>query len=72
MLPILLLCQSKSSFDIVPQTSYPHIQSPMSSPVQARGDWGAFGNKNYQVITSEVATRNAEHEEMGGTSISSR
>ncbi|RLN21923.1 uncharacterized protein C2845_PM07G04180 [Panicum miliaceum] len=63
---------SKSSLDIVHQTTYPHVQSPMSSPVQARGDWGAFGNKNHQVIPSEVPTRNAEHDDMGGNSLSSR
>ncbi|KAF8723972.1 hypothetical protein HU200_020975 [Digitaria exilis] len=67
----VLVTTSKSSLDIVPQTAYPHVQSPMSSPAQARGAWGAFSSKNYQVITSEVPTRNAEHE-MGGTSISSR
>lgn len=67
-----LLSQSKSSLDIVPQTVYPHVQSPMSSPVQARGNWGAFGNKNHQDIPSEVPTRNAGHDEMGGTSVSSR
>jgi hypothetical protein len=67
-----LLSQSKSSFDIVPQTVYPHVQSPMPSPVQARGDWGAFGNKNRQDISNEVPTRNAGHEDMGGTSLSSK
>jgi len=44
----------------------------MSSPVQARGGWGAFGNKNHQVNPSEVPTRNAEHDDMGGNSLSSR
>ncbi|TKW12995.1 hypothetical protein SEVIR_5G071300v4 [Setaria viridis] len=63
---------SKSSFDIVPQTPYPHVQSPMSSPVQARSDWGAFGNKNHHVTPSEVPTRNAEQDDMGGNSLSSR
>ncbi|KAK8452185.1 hypothetical protein SEVIR_5G071300v4 [Setaria viridis] len=64
--------KSKSSFDIVPQTPYPHVQSPMSSPVQARSDWGAFGNKNHHVTPSEVPTRNAEQDDMGGNSLSSR
>ncbi|GJN37717.1 hypothetical protein PR202_gb26698 [Eleusine coracana subsp. coracana] len=41
---------SKSSLDIVPQTAYPQVQSPMSSPVQARGEWGVLGNKNHQFI----------------------
>ncbi|XP_062191403.1 uncharacterized protein LOC133895251 isoform X2 [Phragmites australis] len=63
---------TKSSLDIVPQTAYTHIQSPMSSPVQARGDWGVFGNKNCQVIPSEVPRRNAEYNDMGKTSLSSR
>ncbi|OQU86519.1 hypothetical protein SORBI_3003G102400 [Sorghum bicolor] len=63
---------SKHSLDIVPQTVYPHIQSPMSSPVQARGDWGAFSNKNRQDISNEVPTRSAGHDDMGGTSLSSR
>lgn len=67
-----LLSQGKNSFDIVPPTIYPHVQSPMSSPVQARGDWGAFGNKNCQDISNEVPTRNAGHDDMGGTSLSSR
>ncbi|CAL4977323.1 unnamed protein product [Urochloa decumbens] len=62
----------KSSLDIVPQTSYPHVQSPMSSPVQARGDWGAFANKNHRVTPNEVPTRNVEHDDMGGNSLSSR
>ncbi|CAL4957652.1 unnamed protein product [Urochloa decumbens] len=62
----------KSSLDIVPQTSYPHVQSPMSSPVQARGDWGAFANKNHHVTPNEVPTRNVEHDDMGGNSLSSR
>ncbi|PUZ57659.1 hypothetical protein GQ55_5G447600 [Panicum hallii var. hallii] len=64
--------KSKSSLDIVHQTAYPHVQSPMSSPVQARGDWGAFSNRNHQIIPSEVPTRNAEHDDMGGNSLSSR
>ncbi|XP_066305953.1 uncharacterized protein [Miscanthus floridulus] len=67
-----LVATSKSSFGVVPQTVYPHVQSPMSSPVQARGDWGAFGNKNHQDISNEVPTRNAGHDDMGGTSLSSR
>lgn len=69
-----LVTTSKSSLDIVPQTTYPHVQSPMSSssPVQGTGDWGAFGNKNRQVFSSEVPTRNAEHDDMGRTSLSSR
>ncbi|KAK8452186.1 hypothetical protein SEVIR_5G071300v4 [Setaria viridis] len=68
----VLVTTSKSSFDIVPQTPYPHVQSPMSSPVQARSDWGAFGNKNHHVTPSEVPTRNAEQDDMGGNSLSSR
>lgn len=67
-----LLSQSKSSLDIVTQTSYPHVQSPMSSPVQARGEWGVLGSKIHQVIPSEVPTKNAELDDMGGTSLSSR
>ncbi|PUZ57662.1 hypothetical protein GQ55_5G447600 [Panicum hallii var. hallii] len=68
----VLVTTSKSSLDIVHQTAYPHVQSPMSSPVQARGDWGAFSNRNHQIIPSEVPTRNAEHDDMGGNSLSSR
>jgi hypothetical protein len=67
-----LLSQSKSSLDIVTQTSYPHVQSPMSSPVQARGVWGVLGSKSHQVNPSEVPSKNAEHDDMGGTSLSSR
>ncbi|WVZ71919.1 hypothetical protein U9M48_020448 [Paspalum notatum var. saurae] len=69
-----LVTTSKSNLDIVPQSAYPHVQSPMSSssPVQTRGDWGAFGNKNRQFIPNEVPTRNTEHDDMGGTSLSSR
>lgn len=67
-----LVTTSKSSLDIVSQTVYPHVQSPMSSPVQARGDWGAFGNKNHQDISNEVPIRNAGHDDKGGTSLSSR
>ncbi|CAO2204962.1 unnamed protein product [Urochloa humidicola] len=68
----VLATTSKSSLDIVPQTSYPHVQSPMSSPVQARGDWGAFINKNLHVTPNEVPTRNAKHDDMGGNPLSSR
>ncbi|OEL25808.1 hypothetical protein BAE44_0013172 [Dichanthelium oligosanthes] len=69
-----LVTTSKNSLDIVPQTAYPHVQSPMSSPVQARRDWGggAFINRNRQAGPSEVPTRNAEHDDIGGTSLSSR
>ncbi|CAO2161827.1 unnamed protein product [Urochloa humidicola] len=67
-----LVTTRKSSLDIVPQTSYPHVQSPISSPVQARGDWGAFANKNHHVTPNEVPTRNVEHDDMGGNSLSSR
>ncbi|KAK3163670.1 hypothetical protein QOZ80_1AG0006650 [Eleusine coracana subsp. coracana] len=63
---------SKSSLDIVPQTAYPQVQSPMSSPVQARGEWAVLGNKNHQFIPGEVPTKNAEHDDMGGSSRSSR
>ncbi|RLM93230.1 uncharacterized protein C2845_PM08G07470 [Panicum miliaceum] len=68
----VLVTTSKSSLDIVHQTAYPHVQSPMSSPVQATGDWGAFSNRNHQIIPNEVPTRNAEHDDMGGNSLSSR
>jgi hypothetical protein len=71
-LQLLCFFQSKSSLDIVSQMVYPHVQSPMSSPVQARGDWGAFGNKNHQDISNEVPIRNAGHDDKGGTSLSSR
>lgn len=67
-----LLSQSKSSLDIVPQTAYPQVQSPMSSPVQASGEWGILGNKNHQVIPGDVPTKIAEHDYMGGSSLSSR
>uniref|UniRef100_A0ACD5VF53 Uncharacterized protein n=1 Tax=Avena sativa TaxID=4498 RepID=A0ACD5VF53_AVESA len=62
---------SKSSLDIVPQTSYPHVQSPMSSPVQGRGDWSVLANKNRQVIPSEVPARNIDHDYRARTSTSS-
>uniref|UniRef100_A0A0E0JD63 Uncharacterized protein n=1 Tax=Oryza punctata TaxID=4537 RepID=A0A0E0JD63_ORYPU len=63
---------SKSNLDVVPQTPYPHIQSPMSSPVQVRGDWGVAGNRNRQVIPTDVPPRNADHDDMGRNSLSSR
>ncbi|XP_010230339.1 uncharacterized protein LOC100836432 isoform X2 [Brachypodium distachyon] len=62
---------NKSSLDIVPQTSYPHVQSPMSSPVQARGDWSVSGNKNREVIPSEAPARNTDHDYRGRPSLSS-
>lgn len=67
-----LLFQNKSNLDIVTQTPYPHIQSPMSSPVQVRGDWGVAGNKNHQVIPTDVPPRNVDHGDMGRNSLSSR
>ncbi|KAL6847736.1 hypothetical protein ACP4OV_021864 [Aristida adscensionis] len=67
-----LVTTSKSSLDIVPQTAYPHVQSPMSSPVQARGNRGVLGNRNNQFTPSEVPTRNTEHDDMGRTSVLSR
>uniref|UniRef100_A0A0E0FF36 prolyl oligopeptidase n=2 Tax=Oryza nivara TaxID=4536 RepID=A0A0E0FF36_ORYNI len=63
---------NKSNLDIVTQTPYPHIQSPMSSPVQVRGDWGVAGNKNHQVIPTDVPPRNVDHGDMGRNSLSSR
>uniref|UniRef100_A0A0E0BVV1 prolyl oligopeptidase n=1 Tax=Oryza meridionalis TaxID=40149 RepID=A0A0E0BVV1_9ORYZ len=63
---------NKSNLDIVTQTPYPHIQSPMSSPVQVRGDWGVAGNKNRQVIPTDVPPRNVDHGDMGRSSLSSR
>ncbi|KAM0839609.1 hypothetical protein ACQ4PT_060205 [Festuca glaucescens] len=62
---------SKNGLDIVPQTSYPHVQSPMSSPVQGRGDWSILANKNRQVIPSEVPARNIYHDYRGRASVSS-
>ncbi|KAM0927417.1 hypothetical protein ACQ4PT_002863 [Festuca glaucescens] len=62
---------SKNSLDIVPQTPYPHVQSPMSSPIQGRGDWSVLANKNRQVIPSEVPARNIDHDYRGRTSLSS-
>ncbi|XP_047057688.1 uncharacterized protein LOC124664148 [Lolium rigidum] len=62
---------SKNSLDIVPQTPYPHVQSPMSSPVQGRGDWSVLANKNRQVIPSEVPARNIGHDYRERTSLSS-
>ncbi|VAH70576.1 unnamed protein product [Triticum turgidum subsp. durum] len=59
---------NKGSLDIVPQTPYPQVQSPMSSPspVQARGNW-----KNHQVIPSEVPTRIMDQDYGGRTALSS-
>ncbi|KAK1661443.1 hypothetical protein QYE76_049602 [Lolium multiflorum] len=62
---------SKNSLDIVPQTPYPHVQSPMSSPVQGRGDWRVLANKNRHVIPSEVSARNIDHDYRERTSLSS-
>ncbi|KAM0857903.1 hypothetical protein ACQ4PT_048148 [Festuca glaucescens] len=62
---------SKNSLDIVPQTPYPHVQSPMSSPVQGRGDWRVLANKNRHVIPSEVPARNIDHDYRERTSLSS-
>nr|XP_051222384.1 uncharacterized protein LOC127340673 isoform X14 [Lolium perenne] len=62
---------SKNSLDIVPQTPYPHVQSPMSSPVQGRGDWSVLANKNGQVIPSEDPARNTDHDYRERTSLSS-
>ncbi|VAH55730.1 unnamed protein product [Triticum turgidum subsp. durum] len=58
----------KSGLDIVPQTPYPQVQSPMSSPspVQARGNW-----KNHQVIPTEVPTRIMDQDYGGRTALSS-
>ncbi|KAF7034185.1 hypothetical protein CFC21_045233 [Triticum aestivum] len=58
----------KSGLDIVPQTPYPQVQSPMSSPspVQARGNW-----KNHQVIPSEVPTRIMDQDYGGRAALSS-
>jgi hypothetical protein len=67
-----LLSQSKNSLDIVPQTAYPHVQSPISSPVQGRGNWSVIANKNRQVIPSEVPARNIDHDYRGRTSLSNR
>ncbi|XP_052168881.1 uncharacterized protein LOC127785459 isoform X2 [Oryza glaberrima] len=66
-----LVTSNKSNLDIVTQTPYPHIQSPMSSPVQVRGDWGVTGNKNHQVIPTDVPPRNVDHGDMGRNSLSS-
>uniref|UniRef100_A0A0E0MQE2 Uncharacterized protein n=1 Tax=Oryza rufipogon TaxID=4529 RepID=A0A0E0MQE2_ORYRU len=66
-----LVTSNKSNLDIVTQTPYPHIQSPMSSPVQVRGDWGVAGNKNRQVIPTDVPPRNVDHGDMGRNSLSS-
>ncbi|CAM0879390.1 unnamed protein product [Alopecurus aequalis] len=60
----------KSSLDIVPQTSYPYVQSPMSSPVQRRGDWSVLANKNRQVVPSEIPARNVDHDYRRRTSFS--
>ncbi|XP_051222372.1 uncharacterized protein [Lolium perenne] len=62
---------SKNSLDIVPQAPYPHVQSPMSSPVQCRGDWSVLANKNGQVIPSEDPARNTDHDYRERTSLSS-
>uniref|UniRef100_A0A0D9UVV8 DUF7046 domain-containing protein n=1 Tax=Leersia perrieri TaxID=77586 RepID=A0A0D9UVV8_9ORYZ len=67
----LILTENKNNLDIVPQTPYPHIQSPISSPVQVRGDWDVAGNKNRQVIPTDVAPRNVNHDDMGRNSLSS-
>ncbi|KAF0898952.1 hypothetical protein E2562_012650 [Oryza meyeriana var. granulata] len=66
-----LVTSSKSNLDIVPQTPYPHIQSPISSPVQVRGDWVVAGNRNRQVIPTDVPPRNVDHDDMGRNSLSS-
>jgi hypothetical protein len=67
-----LLSQSKGGLDIMPQTAYPQVESPISSPVQGRGDWSVLANKNLQVIPSEAAARNIDHDYRGRTILSSR
>ncbi|KAL5226260.1 hypothetical protein ABZP36_014525 [Zizania latifolia] len=66
-----LVTSSTSNLDIVPQTPYPHVQSPIYSPVQVMGDWGLVGNKNRQVISTEVPPRNVDHDDMRRNSLSS-
>ncbi|RCV16175.1 hypothetical protein SEVIR_3G119000v4 [Setaria viridis] len=58
----------KANLDIVPQQAYSHVRSPASSPVRARRDWDLLGNESRQAIQSEVATTNAEHDNIGRTS----
>ncbi|KAG8053673.1 hypothetical protein GUJ93_ZPchr0001g29450 [Zizania palustris] len=66
-----LVTSSTSNLDIVPQTPYPHVQSPIHSPVQVMGDWGLAGNKNRQVISTEVPPRNVDHDDIRRNSLSS-
>lgn len=56
----------------MPQQAYSHVQSPASSPVRARRDWDLLGNESRQAIQTEVGTTNAEHDNIGRTSPSTR
>jgi hypothetical protein len=64
--------QSQPSLDIVPQQAYSHAQSPISSPVRTRRDWDLLANENREVIPTEVASTNTEHDNAGRTSPPSR
>ncbi|KAL6865180.1 hypothetical protein ACP4OV_016331 [Aristida adscensionis] len=63
-----LVSSVKANLDIVPQQTYSHVQSPVSSPVRGRRDWDLLGTENRQVIPSEVAATSADHDNIGRTS----
>uniref|UniRef100_A0ACD5XDJ7 Uncharacterized protein n=1 Tax=Avena sativa TaxID=4498 RepID=A0ACD5XDJ7_AVESA len=58
---------SQTNFDIVPQQACSRVHST-TSPVRTGGDGGLLADENRQVIPTEVAATNTEHDNVGRTS----
>ncbi|XP_058091666.1 uncharacterized protein LOC131237736 isoform X2 [Magnolia sinica] len=60
---------SNKSLEIVPQPTYAHTYTPISSPLNAqttKADWEALGYHNHHI--GGVATKNLDHENLGRSS----
>ncbi|XP_074579917.1 uncharacterized protein LOC141836348 isoform X2 [Curcuma longa] len=53
---------NKNSLEIVPQQTYPYVQSPISSNFQAKHDWETVGDRNQQHGPSSVPSKNLDQD----------
>lgn len=58
----LPFCKNKNGLEIVPQPTYPHVQSPISSNFQAKHDWETVGDQNQQHGPSSVPSKNLDQD----------
>lgn len=66
-----LTTSNKSGLEIMPQSTYSHVRTPISSPPNiqtTRADWEALAHYSNNNISSSVITENFDHDNLGKSS----